>query len=172
MENKPNSKIAEEKLMILYIIKKSNSTLNQQQLTNLVLEYDLLNYFTFVEYLNDLLDSNFLEKLGGPEIKLTDFSLQVLELLEENISIEKRTKIDGIFETNDNSEYYSNSQLIPLEDGRCILRLSVSKDLDEQFNLQFTVNSLNEGKLIEKKWKNKNRSLYNELIRVLKEAIK
>lgn len=165
-----NSRIAKDKLMILYIIKKSNQTLTYNQLSNFILEYEMLNYFVFVEYFNQLTESNFLEKWKGPEIKLTDFALQTLELLEETIDEDKKEKIDLAFSKDSVLEDNKQFQLVPLEDGDCIVKLSVPKDLDENFNLNFTVDSIDKGKKIEEGWLNKNKSLYREILNIIKEA--
>lgn len=171
MENTTKSKIAQEKLMILYIIKKSNSTLTYNQLTNFILEFELLNYFTFVQYFSELSNSNFLEKWDSPTIMLTDFALQALELLEETIDSESRKTIDDIFSSSIDITNVSNARIIPNEDGSCIVMLSIGKEIDENFDFTFTTNNVDEAKKIEKAWYRNNKDIYKELLKVIKEAI-
>ncbi len=171
MENSLHSKIAKEKLTILYIIKKSNYTLTYNNLSNLILEYNLINYFEFVEYFNELSNSNFIENRNGPQIKLTDFSLQTLELLEGAIDKDVKDEVDFIFSSDPNKRVeLSEFQLVPLENGNCIVKLSVKGDLDENFLMEFTVENIEEGKKIESSWKNKNKSLYREIVNIIKNA--
>lgn len=169
MDNISNKKIAQNKLMILYIIKKSNSTITYNQLSNLILEYDLLNYFTFVEYFKELQSANFFTNDNSPEITLTDFSLEVLDLLDESIDENIKKKIDDIFSDNIKSDEHKTT-IIPLKDGRCIMHLYIDTELDKYFQLNFTVDDIETAKKIEKAWNNKNKSLYHALINVIKEA--
>lgn len=171
MENTSKEKIAEEKLMILYIIKKSNSTLTYSQLTNFILEFELLNYFTFVQYFSELSNSNFLEKWDSPTIKLTDFSIQVLELMENTIDEESRKTIDDIFNSSIDITNVSDARLIPTENGKCIIILSVNNSIDENFNLSITTDSIEEAKNIEKSWYRKNNDIYSDILKLIKEAI-
>ncbi len=171
MEHTSKSKIAQEKLMILYIIKKSNSTLTYNQLTNFILEFELLNYFTFVQYFGELSNSNFLEKWDSPTIKLTDFAMQALELLEETIDENARKTIDEIFSSSIDVTNVSDARLIPTEDGKCIINLSISKEIDDNFNFSFTTDTIDDAKKIEKIWYKRNKEIYEKLLNVIKEAI-
>ncbi len=170
MDHSFHSKLAKEKLMILYIIKRSKFTMTYNNLSNLILEYDLMNYFEFVEYFNELGTSNFIEKWKGPEIRLTDFSMQALELLEGTIDKDVRDLIDNIFSAYSKIESTNEFQLIPLEDGKCIVKLALKGDLDKHFSMSFTVDSVEEGKSIERSWINKNKSLYREIVNIIKKA--
>ncbi len=170
MENSFHSKIAKEKLMILYIIKKSKFTMTYNNLSNLILEFELMNYFEFVEYFSELSSSNFIEKWQGPEVKLTDFAIQALELLEETIDKDVKMLIDDIFSEDSKSIDLREFQIVPLENGKCIVKLTITGDLDEHFSMNFTADSIEEAKKIERSWSNKNKSLYREIVNIIKEA--
>ncbi len=165
MDNKIDTNIAKNKLMILYIIKKSNYTITYNQLSNFILMYDLINYFTFVEYYNELKDSNFFTNEKDNAITLSDFSEQILELLEDNIDENVKMKIDDVF-TNTSLKDNNDVQIIPLEDGEYLIKLSLN-ELDSNFSFNFTVENINEAKKIEKNWKDKNKSLYRQLVGVI-----
>ena len=168
MEN--NTKIAKEKLMILYIIKKSNFTLNFNQLTNLILEFDFLNYFTFMQYFKELSNSSFFEKWDKQEIKLTDFAIQVLELLENTIDDNIKLKIDDIFLENSKFELNTNARLIPTSSGKCVVNLSLNQNEESDFSINFTVDSLESGEKIEKAWKNDSKNFYKKLMNAINDA--
>lgn len=165
MDNKIDTNIAKNKLMILYIIKKSNYTITYNQLSNFILMYDLINYFTFVEYYNELKDSNFFTNEKDNAITLSDFSEQILELLEDNIDENVKMKIDDVF-TNTSLKDNNDVQIIPLEDGEYLIKLSLN-ELDSNFSFNFTVENIDEAKKIEKNWKDKNKSLYRQLVGVI-----
>lgn len=116
-------------------------------------------------------NNNFINDSKSPELKLTDFSIQILELLEESIEKSMKEKIDNIFSTDSIDDNISEFQLIPLENGECIVKLSLNSELDPYFNFSFTVNSIEEGRELEHSWINKNKFLYIELLRIIKESI-
>lgn len=168
MDNKINSKIAIDKLMILYIIKKSNDKITYNQLSNLILEYELLNYFTFVEYFNELKNTNFFLNDTTKELNLTDFSIQILDLMEDNINKDSKAIIDEIFNTKGLKDNYKNVQIISESENKLIVKLTIDEMIDEDFLLSFTLESPDDLKLIESNWKNKNKSLYRQILGILK----
>ncbi|NLV88030.1 MAG: DUF4364 family protein, partial [Tissierellia bacterium] len=68
--------LAQNKLLLLYIIKFSNRTFTNNELTEFVLERNYMNYFFIQQYLSELVDSHFIEKTN------TD-SKEVYKLLEK-----------------------------------------------------------------------------------------
>lgn len=165
-----DTNIAKEKLMILYIIKKSNFTLSYNNLSNLILEYELMNYFEFIDYFTELKKTNFIANSNKREISLTNFAMQSLELFENNINIKKKNLIDEIFTNDSKNLNRSECQVVNLEDEKYIVQLSLNGDLDNHFNLSFTIDNLEEAYTIEKSWSNKNRSLYREIINIIRNA--
>lgn len=53
--------LAQNKLLLLYIIDKSNSSLTNNELTELVLKNNYMNYFLVQQYLSELIESGFIE---------------------------------------------------------------------------------------------------------------
>ena len=49
------------KIIILYIINQFSVPLTNQQLTDFILEHDVMNYFDLQQYLTDLVDTSMLE---------------------------------------------------------------------------------------------------------------
>ena len=54
------SELAENKLLLLYILKTLNEPITNAQITDMVLENSLINYFTLQQYLNELDTSDFI----------------------------------------------------------------------------------------------------------------
>ena len=53
--------LAYHKLLILYILDKINMDLTNSQMTQVVLETDIMNYFSFQQILSQLMDSKFIK---------------------------------------------------------------------------------------------------------------
>lgn len=166
MDNNLNFKVANDKLLILYIIKKSKCNLSFEQLSSLILENDLMDYFTFVEYFNELKNSKFFDLDDGVVLILSDFSIQILELLEGNIDIILKEKVDNIFSSKALDLEQAEFELIPLNKDKSIIKLSIKGSLDENFSMTFTISNNNDFEKIQENWVNKNRSIYHELVKV------
>ena len=75
--------LAENKLIVLYIIEKVNYPISNTQLSEIVLENNLMNYFVFQQYLTELISSKFiLEKSedNKPLLLISDKGSRVLNL--------------------------------------------------------------------------------------------
>ncbi|MNI79047.1 hypothetical protein D3C73_1354780 [compost metagenome] len=73
--------LAENKLILLYIVKNIKYPVTKTQLTDLVLETSFINYFTLQQYIDDLDTSGFIEYQYINEkhfIQLTDKGDNVL----------------------------------------------------------------------------------------------
>ncbi len=159
-----NSKIAKEKLLILYIIKKSNSIISYEILENIILDYEIINYFDFNQYYSELKDTRFLE-IEENSIKLTDFAIDVLEMMENLIDIDKKEEVDRLFSTEFPDEY-KEFQVKKFDD-KYIVNLKVSKDLDEDFLVTVYIDNKKDLEKLQDLWLNKNKSLYIQIKNIL-----
>lgn len=167
MDNTLNSKKANEKLLILYIIRKSNNNISYNQLSNLILEHNLIDYISFVEYFNELKDSKFIDKVSPSEIILSDFSIQTLDLMESTLDIIKKETIDKIFSTDGYDKNNQEFNSLPTDEGNFIVKLTIRGQLDENFSLSFTAKNKDDLKKISETWINKNKSLYHEILNLI-----
>ena len=78
-----NKELAENKLILLYIIDKTDIPMSNLQITKLILENKFMNYFMLQQYLNELYESKFLaaDTVEGKKMyKITNTGRQTLEL--------------------------------------------------------------------------------------------
>ena len=61
MFNDNTEELAQNKLILLYIIDKSQSSLSNSQITEIVLEDNYMNYFLIQQFLSELVKSKFIE---------------------------------------------------------------------------------------------------------------
>ena len=62
--------LAQNKLLLLYIIKLSPTKFTKDRITEFVLEKNYMNYFLIQQYLTELTDSNFIEYIEEDSTKI------------------------------------------------------------------------------------------------------
>lgn len=56
-----SAELAENKLLVLYVIKSLKQPISNTQLTEIILENNFINYFTLQQYISELEYSNFVK---------------------------------------------------------------------------------------------------------------
>ena len=83
------SELAENKLLLLFVLKLLKEPISNSQLTEIILENNLINYFTFQQYISELENSKFIkykQKNDKQLIYLTEQGENVLSFFENRIS--------------------------------------------------------------------------------------
>ena len=92
-----SSELAENKLLMLYVLKSIKEPISNTQLTEIILENNFMNYFTFQQYLAELAESKFVKYQEANDKKLlilTEKGDNVLSLFKDRISPSKISIID------------------------------------------------------------------------------
>lgn len=79
------SEIAENKIFILYFLKKMNMPVGIIQLVKIILENRFMNYFFFQQYLSELIDEGLLtvtNRDGRQFYEISEKGLVVLEMFQ------------------------------------------------------------------------------------------
>ena len=101
-----SAELAENKLLVLYVIQSLKQPISKTQLTEIILENNFINYFTLQQYISELESSEFVgyvEKNNKKLITITKKGENVLSFFNERISPIKRDIIDNyISKTIDN----------------------------------------------------------------------
>lgn len=155
-----NIKIAKEKLAILYIIRQSG-IIHSSQLSNLILEYDILNFFDYVKYFKELEDSGFLDIEEDSQVVLTSFSHQALELMDSSINSDLKEIVDNIFKVDVSKEN--------LNDGYNLCLTDYDKDLE--FTLSLTMDDPVVTTKIKKLWNKNPDKIYNLIQEMIKGVV-
>ncbi|MGL4655638.1 MAG: DUF4364 family protein [Sarcina sp.] len=165
--------LAENKLLLLYIIKSIKYTISNAQLTDIVLEHSFINYFTLQQYIAELEKSNFIkleEKDNKEFVLLTRKGDSVLSLFKDRLSQSKMKSIDEYLseqideikrELNIFGDYTpdnNDSFLVTLKaiEGSCVL-----------LDLNVSVPSKDQAKELCSKWKNNSSEIYNKIMEAL-----
>lgn len=165
--------LAQNKLLILYLIKASKSPFTNSQITEFMLEKNYMNYFLVQQYLSELVDSNFIEILiqdseevysivEKGEVALSYFEERIpdsikSELNDEFIEIKKKEKI----ETEITTEYYEKGN------GQFVVNLKLVENEETLFSIYLDVATKKQADLICSKWKKDTEYIYQNIINLL-----
>ncbi|MDI9496241.1 MAG: DUF4364 family protein [Bacillota bacterium] len=170
---KSNNKNAQDKLKLLYILDFIGLPLTNIEITNYILEYGIMDYFTLQLLLGDLCDTNLilLKPVNGNECysvsktgkaalemfrdKLPDY---FIDEVEDNFSrikkqIEKKRELFGHYYKRKDDEY--------------IAALQVTENSRVIFNLSINVTDEITAKKIVNKWKNAPEKVFGQIMSAL-----
>ena len=88
-----SAELAENKLLVLYVIKSLKQPISNTQLTEIILENNFINYFTLQQYISELEYSNFVKYIEKNEKKLisiTDKGEKVLSFFNDRIAPDRK----------------------------------------------------------------------------------
>lgn len=170
-----NKKELQDKLIILFILNKFDIPLTQTQLTDFILDMNLMNYFTASQYINEMHEQNFLlclENNNSPIYLLSKDGKNTLLIFNDKLPKQKcediitkvkiyRSKFAQAREIR--AEY--NKKIDTKNEFEVILKLFESGN--PLMNLSFTVFSQNTAKKICSSWKNNATIYYSKLLELL-----
>ena len=168
-----NEVLAENKVLILYILDKIGEPTTDNELLKLVLSITDMNYFYFQQFMLDLLSSNYVskyEKDNHSFYLLTDEGKKALELtinivpgilklrVDTNIKpcqndIKNELSIVADFEPEDTNNFFVDCKII--ENNKTI------------FSVRILAGSREQAKFICDNWKENATSLYPNLLNIL-----
>jgi len=170
-----SEELAQNKLLLLYIINESTHPLTNNEITELILEKNYMNYFLTQQYLSELVSSGFIDYrknedknknvyilLDKGKATLSYFIDRIPEKIKKEISSKfndniksknKSAQVFGEYYKKDNNEYVVILKLI--EKGQTIL--SINLDIPSE----------NQAKRICDTWKNNTEYIYKNLLNIL-----
>lgn len=165
-----NNNLTVKKLIVLYIFKSIDIPLTKNQIINIILENNLIDYFTLQECITELETSDLIsiiESNQKPSYILTKSGQQTIDVFEERISTnikdlirkyisENKEKIKK--ETEILSSFYEKSE------NEYIVNLKVIENQITIIDLTLSVVSAKQAKLIAEKWKSTAHKIYGDLI--------
>ena len=169
-----SSELAENKLLMLYVLKSIKDPISNTQLTEIILENNFMNYFTFQQYLAELEDSRFVEYHEANDKKLlalTEKGDNVLSFFKDRISPSKiaiiveyiKDKIGSIKKELTIQADYTLGE----SDDSFIVDLKAIEDQSLLMELKLSVPTKNQATSICKKWKENPSEIYNNIINIL-----
>lgn len=168
-----SSELAENKLLMLYVLKSIKDPISNTQLTEIILENSFINYFTFQQYLSELDESKFVEYHEANDKKLlilTEKGDNVLSLFKDRISPSKISIIDEYIKEKIESikkELTIHADYTPDSNDSFIVDLKAIEDQALLMELKLSVPSKNQATAICNKWKKDPSDIYTNIINFL-----
>ncbi len=164
------AEMAQNKLLLLYIINESPYSFSKNQLTEFILEKNYMNYFFLQQYLSELIETDFIKISTEDEdakyiisekgkITLKYFDTKIPKSIKQELETEFNTqKLIQKKEAQVFSEYFQK------EDNQYTVNLKLVENEDVLFSLYLNVASAKQAKMICQAWKEKPDSIYRNII--------
>ncbi|MDU7904475.1 MAG: DUF4364 family protein, partial [Peptostreptococcaceae bacterium] len=98
-----SEELAYHKLLILYVLEETNMDLTNSQITQVILETEVMNYFSLQQFLSQLMEANFLkiyEDSNREYYTLTQKGIETLNYFLSRIPSQITEKLDEYIKLN------------------------------------------------------------------------
>lgn len=172
-EELKKEKLAENKLIILYLLNNANCTLTNLQILRLLYDFEGFNYYYFQHLLSDLVEKNYVFNYKQGEewlYEITPGGRSVLELTGNILPGIVKHKLDIItkeqLQTVQN-EVAITAEYIPENDNEYITSCKISEAHKVLFEINVYCASQEQAKKIADNWKNNANEIYPNVIKML-----
>jgi predicted transcriptional regulator len=168
-----NKETVENKLILLYIIDRLNIPVSNLQITRLVLEKRFMNYFLLQQHLNELQEGRLLSVERADDKALymiTDAGRKTLEYFTHLIPSGLKARMDSTFAAmrkEIRSESLVTADYTPESENKFTAACKVSEDGFSLLQLDVTVGTKSDARLICENWKKHSQLIYAEIIDAL-----
>jgi predicted transcriptional regulator len=165
--------LAENKVLILYILNKLDKPINNESLLKLVLSIQEMNYFYFQQFLLDLLENKYIigyTKEDKTMYKITDAGRETLSLTDDLLPGIMKLKIDNALKVEVNKVQNLNhvvSEFIPRNENEFIVKCKLIQNNITVFELNLQASSREEAKHIAEKWESEHDEIYPIILELL-----
>lgn len=165
-----NRELAENKLILLYIIDIANMPISNLQITKIILENQFMNYFMFQQFLNELCE---VEHLASEIIEnktfysITASGKQTLSYFTSHIPIGIKNRIDNsITEIRKRikNETLVKADYTPESENEFIVKCQVHEDNFSLIDLEISVGTKSDCHTICENWKKYSSQIYSEIL--------
>lgn len=173
-ENFENTEhLAENKLIILYLLNNANCTLTNLQILRLLYDFERFNYYYFQHLLSDLVEKEYIMNYKQEEewlYEITPLGRQILSLTENMLPGIIKHKLDII--TKEllqavQNEVAVTAEYIPEGDTEYITKCKISESHKTLFELNVYCASQEQAKIISDNWKKHANEYYPEIIKMI-----
>ncbi|MBB6630236.1 DUF4364 family protein [Clostridium algidicarnis] len=165
--------LAENKLMVLYILKSIKIPISNSQLTEMILENGFINYFTLQQYITELISSSFISYDKKNEKKVLVLSAKgekVLSMFQDRISPSKTEVIEAYIKERLDTikrELTLTSDYTIDDNGNFIVDLKAIENDFMLMDLKINVTSNKQAMSLCDKWKSNSSEIYNKIMQLL-----
>ena len=170
-----SEELAENKLLILYILNKIKFPIANNQLTEIILEENFLNYFTLQNYIQDLLSSGFIcnvEDDNKKRLIISSKGIKVLDLFKDRINFRRLDAVDKFLENkveNIRKEIAVSAEYTIEAENSFVVNLKIYEAKTVLMDIKLNVPSNKEAREICNRWKTNSSTLYKNIVQALVE---
>jgi len=162
--------LPEDKILILYILKKVGKPISYKELLDLIIAVSEINYFYFQQFLSDLLEDNYVIKTTNNEFELYELTTEGAEALELTLDLIPgiiKLKIDNNFQKSFNSikDKFSISAEYDPVTNKVICK--IIENHEDTFKIEISVNSQEQASIIINNWNTDANIIYPKLLETL-----
>lgn len=168
------NRLAENKLILLYLIYKMDLPLANSEICQFILERNYIDYFTLQQYLSELIDTNFLMKSkenNNTFYQITEQGESVLHYFYQHISEEKKNEIlKYVFQNKGRikQEYEVAAHYFPELNGDYTVKCSLCDGEGANLlDMSIAVPNQEQAKLICLNWKQNISYLYANILHIV-----
>jgi len=168
-----SAELAENKLLVLYVVKNLKFKLTNTKLTEIILENNFINYFTLQQYISELVASEFLnyDQINDKNlIYITDKGSNVLSFFINRITPLKKKIIDDYLLTmNDTikNELSIHSDYTISSENNYLVHLKALENDNLLLELKVSVPTKKQASSLCQRWKENPSLIYNNVINLL-----
>ncbi len=165
--------LAENKVLILYILDKINREITNDGLLKIISSINDINYFYFQEIFTDLVDSKLVgtyTKDDETVFKITSEGINALSLTKNLLPGLLKLKADSIFkkELIDVEEESSiSAEYIPKNENDFTVKCKIVENNETIFEIKTFAGSRDRAKKIADNWQNNANKIYPQIINIL-----
>lgn len=171
-----NKTLAQNKVLILYILNKIGKPITNNSLYELVISSQNINYFYFQQFLLDLLDTKYITTYlqeDNPVYEITSEGKNALDLVKDILPGIIKLKVDGsLKEDLSNIEEASSvtSEYTPISSTEYTVKCKIVENGKTIFSVETFAGSREQAKFISENWEQNAVTLYPKLLKILNEC--
>ena len=165
--------LAENKVLILYVLNTANKALTNDVLYKLVLSATDMNYFYFQQFILDLIEAKYIFSFQKEEQTLYQISDDgkrtldlTLDILPGIIKLKADTHLKSILETSE-EEHSIVAEFTPLSENHYTIVCKIFENNETVFEVKTFAGSREQAKEIVDNWQNNADTIYPKILEVL-----
>lgn len=169
-----NLDLAENKLILLYTISELNMPITNNQITNIMIENNIMNYFSLQQYLGELKSSEFIGTISNEGVKdgyiITDEGKKILSYFINRVPLTVKEKIQALIESNIDKikqEIEITSDYMPKNETEYIVECKVNENKSNLITIKINVPTKAQAKTICQNWEQYASDIFGEVLESL-----
>lgn len=173
MSSSDKTTLAENKVLILYVLSLVNKPISNDTLYSIVSAAENMNYFYFQQFLLDLIQNKYVIEYKQDEetlYKITDEGKRSIELTADMIPGILKLQVDNNLKENleeIEDKYSITADYTPIDEKHFIVKCKITENNNTIFETQTFVGSKEQAKIIVDNWNNNATEIYPQILNIL-----